>query len=138
MKPKSNTIFVDTSAFKALIDKNDEFHNKAVKILSQIQKNNQALTTNNFILDETYTLIRVKSGLKIAQTFYQWINQSSAALTIHRVNIIDETHAWKYFTKNWSHLSFTDCVCFAQMKRLKIKHTFTFDKHFSRAGFQII
>jgi len=35
-------------------------------------------------------------------------------------------------------VSFTDCVSFVLMKRHRIPTAFTFDRHFSRAGFQTL
>jgi len=52
-----------------------------------------------------------------------------------RITAKDEAEAWKYFEKNWSGLSFTDCTSFAMMKRLGITKYFGYDDHFGRAGF---
>jgi uncharacterized protein len=53
-------IFVDTSAFAALVDKDDDHHVKAVsfnKTISGIQ-----LVTTNYVLDELYTLLLLHAG----------------------------------------------------------------------------
>ncbi len=53
-------VFVDTSAFAALVDKNDDNHAKAVgfnKTMSDIR-----LVTTNYILDELYTLLLLHAG----------------------------------------------------------------------------
>jgi len=45
---------------------------------------------------------------------------------------------WRFFQKYADQkVSFTDCISFAMMKRLQIKQVFTFDYHFSLAGFDV-
>jgi len=45
--------------------------------------------------------------------------------------------AWQLFQRyRDKRYSFTDCVSFAVMKRLKLKTALTFDKHFTQAGFE--
>lgn len=133
----NKSVFVDTSGFKALIDQDDDFHQSAVKIWHRLQKENTELITTNYILDETFTLIRAKNGLKIALKFKDYLAESAPIITIERVLSVDEAASWQWFVKNWGHLSFTDCSSFAVMKRLKLRRVFTFDHHFSRAGFKV-
>lgn len=131
-------VFVDTSFFKALVDQKDDFHLQASKIWGKLKKENSTLVTSNFILDETFTLIRARNGLKKVAEFRNFLAQGSKNLKIMRVTVADEGHAWLWFEKNWTGLSFTDCVSFALMKRLAIKEAATFDRHFSRAKFKIL
>ena len=93
--------------------------------------------TSNYVLDESFTLIRARSGIDIVQ-YFRTVLAASPELAIVRVTVSDEANAWNWFTKDWSSLSFTDCVSFALMKRLKITSVVTFDQHFTRAGFEMV
>lgn len=130
-------VFVDTSAFKAVIDEGDRFNAEAEQILRKLVERKCELVTSNYIIDECATLLRIKSGLKKAIYFKNYLVNSMPAISLYRVMVKDEAGAWKLFEKDWSGLSFTDCVCFAQMKRLGIKRVFGFDKHFEKAGFRL-
>lgn len=131
-------VFVDTSGFKAVIDPEDEFHSSALKIWQELKEKNAQLVTSNYILDETFTLLRAKCGLDSAVEFKKVLGESQKSLTIYRVTVADEAGAWKWFKKKWSKLSFTDCVSFAMMERLSIEQVITFDRHFARAGFELV
>ena len=131
-------IFVDTSGFKAVIDPNDEFHLKAVKIWEKLKKQKVILVTSNYVLDETFTLLRARCGIKAALRFKESLAKSSRVIKIVRITLADEADAWYWFIKSWSKLSFTDCVSFALMKRLGIKKVVAFDRHFVRAGIDVI
>ena len=131
-------VFVDTSFFKVLIDTNDDFHLQAVDIWKGIIKDKRFLITTNFILDETFTLIRVRNGLAAALEFKDKLAEGLRRIKLIRIMIQDEAKAWDWFVNNWSDLSFTDCVSFAVMKRLGINTVAAFDKHFARAGFRLM
>jgi predicted nucleic acid-binding protein len=133
----SNKIFVDTSWFKALMDGNDDFYHDSVLQMKKILKERTLLITTNFIIDETLTLIRVKTDLKTALEFREKIFEMSEILKIARVLDLDEKAAWEWFPKDWKHLSFTDCTSFAVMKRLELTEVTTFDSHFAKAGFKV-
>ena len=138
MAKSPEKIFIDTSFFKALVDADDEFHNKSVKIWEGVDRKNTELITSNYVLDESFTLIRIRCGIEKVQKFKDMIASSGGELKIIRVTIKDEAGAWKWFENDWAGLSFTDCVSFFVMKRLGGKKILTFDKHFKRAGFDIV
>lgn len=134
---KPNTVFVDTSFFKGLIDSRDDFHQKAKDSWQKLKEENATIITSNYVLDESFTLIRLRCGIKIADQFRDDIIKSSHVIKIMRVTVTDEADAWKWFLNDWSKLSFTDCVSFALMIRLDIALVATFDEYFNRAGFTI-
>ncbi|MFH2085256.1 MAG: PIN domain-containing protein [bacterium] len=133
----SNNIFIDTSWFKALADPQDNFHAKALTQLQNFSQSTNFITTN-FILDETHTLIRVKTDLESALNFRTLLTKLGIILKVVRVLAQDEFKAWDWFPKQWKRLSFTDCTSFAVMQRLDLKDVATFDDHFSRAGFNML
>ena len=133
-----NTVFIDTSAFKALFDFGDEFHEKSVKILESCQKTEKLLITSNFILDETFTLFRAFLGKPAAVEFKKDLIELKS-VSLKRIFLKDEIAAWKFFVNLPGRgVSFTDCTSFALMKRLGVKEVFAFDEDFKKAGFTII
>lgn len=135
MKP--NKIFVDTSFFKGLVDQKDDFHDESKKILTKLQDNSYEFISSNYVLDETYTLLRTRCDLDTAIDFHDGLGSGLLKLTLLRIEIDDEIFAWELFKEPWRHLSFTDCTSFALMNRLDLKDVATFDEHFARAGFTI-
>lgn len=129
-------VFVDTSAFKALVDPDDDFHEAAVEKWDYMTRKGIKSVTSNFILDESYTLIRTKCNLKVCKTFRTMLSDSTQRIKVMRTSLDDELSAWDWFDLDWSGLSFTDCTCFSMMKRLGLSTFFGFDKHFERAGFK--
>ncbi len=129
-------VFIDTSMFKALVDEKDDFYSSAVTIWERLKKEGDLLITSNYILDETFTLLRLRRGIAVADAFRRNLVDNKE-FKIVRVTVADEADAWKWFLRDWSKLSFTDCVSFALMKRRKITRVATFDDDFKKAGFQV-
>jgi predicted nucleic acid-binding protein len=126
-----NRIFVDTSAWYAIIDKNDQDHAAAV---SKIQILDRPLVTSNYIFDEILTLLQARLGPSIAIPFGQklWDQEVSALV---RITEEDEEKAWRVFRQYADKgFSFTDCTSFALLERLDINTVFAFDDHFVQYG----
>lgn len=131
-------VFVDTSGFKAWVDEKDDFHDKTKIIVNKLLKNEVVFVTSNFTLDETWTLLRCKCKMEKVRLLKKYLTESIPIFRIFRISADDEARAWTWFDeKDWSGLSFTDCVSFAMMKRLGIKKVLGFDKHFEKAGFRL-
>ena len=69
--PHPKRIFVDTSAFIALQDRGDQFHSVAVKFNHYLGKNKFDIYTSNYVLDETFTLLKIRAGHAVAKKFGQ-------------------------------------------------------------------
>ncbi len=124
-------IFVDTSAWYALVDKSDRDHTSAVDLIKKV---NRPLVTSNYIFDETLTLLKIRLGVKVAINFGQKLWNQEVA-TLIRVTEKDESRAWGLFIQYEDKgFSFTDCTSFALMERLKINTAFAFDEHYLQYG----
>lgn len=128
-------LFVDTSAFIALEDEDDENHEAAVEYRNRLSQRGtpyRALYTSNYITDETLTLLRVRCGHQVATAFGEMI-QSSRMIRVLWITPTTEKDAWKIFKEHHDKdFSFTDCTSFALMKTEAIDAAFTFDRHFSQ------
>ena len=127
-------IFIDTSAFLALENRKDEYHKRALMFRDSLLESEESLVTSDYVLDESYTIIRLRAGHKIAVQFGEMI-QATGLIEIKYLTKEILREAWHIF-KSFSdkEFSFTDCTCFALMETLKIKTAFTFDDHFKQYG----
>ena len=127
-------VFVDTSAYYALADARDNEHSRAVIIASRLARDRWSLTTTNFVVAETHTLLLARLGRRIAANVLDMIDNGPA--TIIRVREMDEQRARaiiaQYDDKGFSLI---DALSFAVTERLQIRQAFTFDRHFAQFGF---
>jgi uncharacterized protein len=131
-------IFIDTSGFKALIDDKDQYHEEVGDIWEKFRSDTHAnLVTSNYVLDESYTLLRQRLGFIKAKRLRKLLSENAEIFYVARVTVDDELNAWEWFKRDWKNLSFTDCVTFAMLKRLDIKRVVAFDEHVSWAGFKV-
>jgi predicted nucleic acid-binding protein len=127
-------IFVDTSAFMALLDSGDQQHVVAKSTWQKLLENGNDLVCNNYVLVEAYALIQRRYGMNILRTFHEdavpllniaWLNpeEHEAAVSV-------------MLTANRRGLSLVDCASMETMRRLGIRKVFAFDPHFSELGFE--
>lgn len=129
-------LFLDTGFILALEDADDQHHKKARTCWAAYCARPQPLVTTSYIFDETVTLIAKRMDHGRACDVARRLRTSPSVTFVH-VNESDFDAAWQWFERfDDKGFSFTDCVSFAVMKRLKIKAALTFDKHFAQAGFE--
>ena len=127
-------IFVDTSAFLALENRQDSHHFKAVHFKDDCLKSGQLLITSDYVLDESYTIIRLRASHTLSVQFGENLRKSRLIRIEYLTPEIIEK-AWRLFKTFSDHdFSFTDCTSFALMERLHISTAFTFDAHFREYG----
>jgi predicted nucleic acid-binding protein len=131
------SVFVDTSAFFAVLDADDENHNTARQMWEGLLTQEEVvLVCSNYVLVETLALVQHRLGIPAVRTFQEdimpvlnieWVDE-----TIHQVGIASVLAAAR------RGLSLVDCVSFEIMRRLGIKTAFVFDHHFDEQGFECL
>jgi predicted nucleic acid-binding protein len=134
-------IFVDTSAFLAIVNEKDNNHIAAKTFLEGIKNGKvkvKKIITSDYIIDETLTRIRYSVGHKEA---VKWGKDILASRVVEKMEVGKEIFelAWEIFeTYEDKKLSFTDCTSFALMKKRNVEKVFSFDKDFENMGFSLM
>ena len=130
-----NRVFVDTAAWLALINIDDDFHKQAQQVKAQLKQDKCYLVTSDFVLLEVADGL---SSLSVRSRTIRFINRLKEAqgLLIIPINQDLFKQAWELYCqrldKEWG---LTDCTSFVIMQQQKITKAFTSDKHFEQAGF---
>ena len=135
---RNRSFFVDTSAWVALFSNDDKYHVAANEFWKSVPQNHWQILTNDYILDETYTLLRrEQNGLQRAILAHQVIEESHLVESLE-VSTQDRQRGWELFTTyTEKFISFTDCICIAMLHQLGVYQVFSFDSDFVRAGFVV-
>jgi len=131
-----NKIYVDTSAFYALIDRSDRHHQKASILWPELLDDHVSLITSNYVVWETLGLLQKRIGCEAA---ILWYRDVLGVLDIWWVN--EDTHQRAY--ELWLNLgrrrpSLVDCVSFVTMHHHQIEKAFCFKPHFTNHGFTLL
>lgn len=130
-------LFVDTSAWLALNNKNDQYHDEAVSKITKVRQQKIQLVTSEYVFDESVTIIRYRISHRAAVAFGDALISSNVA-SIEDITNEERLKAWVLFKKyRDKDLSFTDCTSFALMVKLKLQKAFSFDNHFKQVGFEL-
>ncbi|MFQ5702424.1 MAG: type II toxin-antitoxin system VapC family toxin [Gemmatimonadales bacterium] len=139
MAPLYRPVFVDTSAWVALIYRRDQARKKAVSVWPSLRAGRRNLITTELVATETYNLLLYRIGNEAALAFMDkllmrshqrivWTDADLAAVAVE---------AWLRRYRDQA-FSFTDAVSFEVMEREAVREAFAFDTDFERAGFRLL
>lgn len=129
-------VFIDTSAFVALVDRRDNNHRAAARALKALAKARTPLITSTYVADEVITLVRMRISHAAALVAGEALLRSKWCRLLE-VDPATRESAFRLFARyDDQSFSFTDCTSFALMQALDADEAFTFDrKDFAAAGF---
>jgi uncharacterized protein len=130
-------VFVDTGAWIALALTRDPLHAQAREVWEDLQASGARLQTSVPVVLETFTFLDRNTRRDVAITWKDSL-QGIPDLKILTVAPADLELAWPYFERRDLHkLSAVDATSFVLMEREQIRIAFSFDHHFSMAGFRL-
>ena len=132
-------IFVDSSAWIALLNQADGYHSKARAFASELATGRYGrLVTTDYVLDEAATSLRLRARSDALKQFRSILESSESLETIWTTPERFWS-AWEMLAarddKRWS---LTDCLSFVTMETLGIRIAFSFDSDFAQAGFELL
>ena len=127
------TIFIDTSAFLAALDKGDRFHENAAKKWSLLANHRSELWTTDYVRLESWSLIQRRLGAEAVMAFQDdWL----PLCKIHEVGRDGfERAAAQWRIAQRRNLSLVDLTSFDAMRKLAIRTALAFDEHFQEMGY---
>jgi predicted nucleic acid-binding protein len=130
-------LFVDSSAWIALMSASDGFHAAADVQFRDAVRARTALLTTNLVLAEVHRLILHRVGPAAARLALDRVAASSVVLLEHATASHHET-ARRWLTRLADQrITYTDAVSFAVMTGRRCRAALTFDADFARAGFEV-
>ena len=130
------TVFIDTSAFFAGMDRDDANHAKAVNTWKSILDGGDMLVSTNYVVIESFALAQPLLGLAAARSFQE---DTLPLITLEWISAdIHESAVNALLAASRKNLSLVDCVSFEIIRKLGIKTVFAFDRHFKEQGFKLL
>ena len=130
------TVFVDTSAIYAGLDRNEIGHATARAVFTELIERQTLLITNNYVVVESAALLQNRLGLAAVRTLHEdilpgvrvaWVSEEQHSASVAML-----------LATGRRKLSLVDCVSFATMRAHGIRTAFSFDTHFREQGFELL
>ncbi len=132
-------IFIDTSAWFALLCERSAQRPEAVSTFVEIEKGRYgAPVTTDYVLDETFTLLRQRVGLAPVDRLSGLLRESPSIRRVRVSDAVFEESLRLMLSRPDKSWSFTDCTSFVTMRETRIPRAFTWDHNFTEAGFEIV
>lgn len=130
------SVFVDTSAIIAALNSEDDHQDAAVLAWRGFLDAKTPMVTTNYVVVESIAVAQGRLGFAAIRALLEEV------FPLLRVEWIDdEAHrsaAAALLARNRCDISLVDFTSFEIMRRLAIRSAFTFDRHFSRYGFETV
>ncbi len=129
-------VFVDTSAFYAVLDADDQYHDAAKTAWTELLQGAHHLHTTSYVLVETVALLQSRLGMESVRVF------SADVQPLLHVYWVDEgTHRSAHhalLVAGRRDLSLVDCASFEAVRRQHLAEAFCFDAHFAEQGIHVL
>ena len=125
-------IFIDTSAFYAAVDQDDQWHPVARSAFDQLASEHRVLFTSDFVVAETHALLLRRVGRDAALRWLQSLSGINLLFPSEQqhprtISTVAQAPVW---------LSYTDANSVVLMRDASIRQILTFDSDFSALGFE--
>lgn len=127
-------VFIDTSAFVALLVDKETDHEKVAKKYHDYRQKRAILFTSDYILDELFTRLLYYKQIDIKKNIQKLKESISAGeITVLRIDEALFEKTLEGFLKFSDHkISFTDATSYTLLKSFNLDEVFTLDDDFKK------
>lgn len=130
-------IFVDASAFIALLVETDSNHARAAEIAARLASEDAELVTSNMVIAEVLTVVSMRFRKALAIQFGTRMMQGGVRIVHPSAFLFERAwHVWKDELRK--DVSFVDVMSFAIIEDMAIPEAFSFDQHFLKRRFEVL
>jgi predicted nucleic acid-binding protein len=131
-------VFVDSSAWLAVLDKSDPRHSEAVELYGHLLKNQVVFVTTVLVVAETQIVLRRRAGHEVAMAFLRNANESPHIKILYPDAQLEAEAKRILRQYKDQDFSLADAISFAFMRQNGLTEAFAYDRHFATAGYTII
>lgn len=129
-------VFVDTSAFLAVLNRNDLWAVRAARAWKELVNAEVEMATTSYVVVETCAILQRRIGIDAVRVFVDQI------LPVVEVDYVDaglhRAALSTLLTAGIRELSLVDCCSFESMRRHGLRTAFAYDPHFVQQGFELL
>jgi len=129
------TWFADSFFFFALLDEDDEAHERAVNIVRSLKAN---LLTTPWVLTELADGLAAPPRRMEVVAFVEFLRSHPRVTILPLEELLFQEGLELYSHRQDKDWTLTDCISFAAMARHHITEALTGDHHFEQAGFKAL
>jgi predicted nucleic acid-binding protein len=130
------SVFVDTSALLAVLDRDDERHAAAKQAWEGLRDRAEVPVCHNYILVEASAVLGRRFGLDALRVFGLDIVPVLKVIWVTRD--IHEAAVGAQLAAGRRGLSLVDCASFEVMRRSGLRMAFAYDPHFREFGYDLV
>lgn len=131
------SVYIDTSAFYAIVDTSDLNHHAAASVWQGLLDRDEALFTSSYVVTETIALLHNRLGTAVVRRFVEealpavqirWIDQATHDTALTAMLAVPGKRG----------PSLTDCANLVDLRQLKVQNLFAYDQHFADLGIGVL
>ena len=129
-------IFVDASAWIAIMYEGDKNHTDAKEIYIRELENDSVFFISNWTAYEAFSYLKSKAGIEKTEKLKEIFQDINLVKPIRVTSAIEKRALdifWKFTDKTWG---IVDITSFLIIEECNCKYAFAFDKHFKEAASQ--
>jgi uncharacterized protein len=130
------SVYVDTSAFLAVLNASDRFHESARHRWVQLLESGTPLVCNNYVLIETLAVLQNRLGMEAVTTLQNVVVPVLVVLWVDQD--LHQRAVSALLVARRRRLSLVDCTSFESMRQVGLQQVFAFDAHFEEQGFEVL